>query len=166
MSIKYWKKKRIKQRRTTTATVLVCTLPLVSVAGTLCTLWTPLSHLNPSYAPSPLSSTIASLIPPPSFSFFPIIAACHFIVCAYLKYTLNKSPKNKLASEPPTPDLSSRSAERWFVVEGGTRRDGKVVDREWEREDVREVCSSDAKARIVGSGSFRSGEVSRRSYYG
>ena len=52
------------------------------------------------------------------------------------------------------------------MVEGGTRSDGKVVDREWEREDIREVYSSDAKALIVGSGSSRSGVVSRRSYYG
>jgi len=88
------------------------------------------------------------------------------MVCAYLRYTLNKSLKNKLASEPPTPDLSSRSAERCAVVEGGTRSDGKVVESKWERDDVRDAYSSDAKAFMVGSGSFKRGVVSRRSYCG
>ena len=52
------------------------------------------------------------------------------------------------------------------MVEGGTRRDGKVVEREWERADVREEYSSDAKVRIALSGSCNSGVVSRRSYCG
>jgi len=55
---------------------------------------------QPSYAPIPLTSTQRPT-PPPSLSFFSIISAFHFIACAYLKYTLSKSPKNKLASEPP-----------------------------------------------------------------
>lgn len=38
--------------------------------------------------------------------------------------------------------------------------------REWEREVVREVYSSEARERMVGSGSVRRGVVWWRSYYG
>ena len=66
------------------------------------------------------------------------------------------SARKRLDSEPPTPDLSSMSAPRWAVCEGGTRSRGKVsvtLLMSWE---VREVYSSRASARIDGSGSAKS----------
>lgn len=47
-----------------TEAALVWTLPLPSVAGTLCTRWMPLSYLSLPYTPSPLIVALPNLQPP------------------------------------------------------------------------------------------------------
>ena len=53
------------RRRTATVAAEVCCLPLDSVAGTRCTLWTPASFLRLSATPRPFTLAAASLMPPP-----------------------------------------------------------------------------------------------------
>ena len=59
---------------TATVAAEVCTLPLDSVVGTLCTLCTPLSYLSLENAPFPFMSTTASLMPLSPVSFNSMIS--------------------------------------------------------------------------------------------
>ena len=86
----------------------VCTRPLVSVFGTLCTLCTPLSYLSIPKAPLPCIETMASLIPPIPVSEESITLYFQFFLSAYLVYTRNKSAANNAASSPPVPALISK----------------------------------------------------------
>ena len=79
-------------------------------------------------------------------------------------YTLSRSVRKSVASEPPTPAFSSNSAEKNCVCEGGTSNAGNVVERYVDRPSLSVVNSSSAKERIVGSGSLSRGSVSSRDY--
>ena len=68
------------------------------------------------------------------------------------------------ASSPPAPAVNSSIAKTFEVDEGGMRSFGNfefrrvaIVAESWS-------CSSDAKARIDGSRSFKSVEASSRTY--
>jgi hypothetical protein len=55
---------------------------------------------------------------PPSESFWATTVAFQRCPIARWRYMRKRSARNMLASEPPTPDFSSISADRWEVVEG------------------------------------------------
>ena len=92
---------------TATVAVEVCILPLASVSGTLCTLWTPLSNFNLLYAPLPEIINDISLYPPNSVSFSFNTSNFQCFLSAYIEYILYKVPANSAASSPPAPPLIS-----------------------------------------------------------
>ena len=92
---------------TATVAVDVWILPLDSVSGTLCTLWTPLSNFNLLYAPFPVIIKVTSFIPPSSVSFKLTTSNFQRFFSAYILYILNKSAANNEDSSPPAPPLIS-----------------------------------------------------------
>ena len=156
-------------RPTKTATVLVCSLPFASVAGTRCTRCTPLSKRNLSYAPSPFISNIASLLPPPapaegSLGEKLTSSMVNPVSCARREYIRKSSERNSVLSSPPTPALNSINAEKCAVCDGGTNAEGKFAScsaRRWDNS----AYSSCARDRRSGSGSESREDVWFKSYW-
>src|SRR5882757_8547114 len=84
--------------------------PCVSVAGTRCTRWTPLSNLNRAKTPRPETSATISLNPPAVPSLVDRTSTFQRFRSAYLTYMRNRSPANRAASSPPVPARISRIA--------------------------------------------------------
>ena len=85
----------------------MCTLPLDSVVGTLCTLCTPLSYFSLENAPFPFINITASFMPLSPVSFSSMISVFQFFESAYMEYILRRSLPKSAASSPPVPALIS-----------------------------------------------------------
>ena len=93
---------------TATVAAEVWIRPAASVAGTLCTRWTPDSYLSREKAPSPSITTTASLIPPSPVSDESVTEVFHRLDSAYRPYMRKSSPAKSAASSPPVPARISR----------------------------------------------------------
>mmetsp|Transcript_6313 Transcript_6313/g.21660 ORF Transcript_6313/g.21660 Transcript_6313/m.21660 type:complete len:223 (+) Transcript_6313:651-1319(+) len=92
---------------TATVAVLVWTRPLLSVAGTRCTLWTPASNLSLLKTWSPFTSNTPSFTPPLSASFRLTTETFQPTFSQYIWYIRMRSPAQMQASSPPVPALIS-----------------------------------------------------------
>ena len=93
----------------------VCTLPLFSVGGTLCTLWIPDSLQKNCLGFSPVTSMSIDLLFSVTFVFI-------LLIFAYLTYTSESCFANNDESFPPSPGIieifrvSKRPPVRLFVL--------------------------------------------------
>ena len=104
---------------TATVTVLVCTRPCVSVAGTRCTRWTPLSNLSFRNTSWPLIPKMTSLNPPRSDVLASIGSTFQPCDSAYRMYMRCRSAENRADSAPPAPARISTIVSRESVGFGG-----------------------------------------------
>ena len=88
---------------TATVAAEVCRRPPVSVLGTRCTRWTPLSNFITPYTEVPFIENIISLNPPIPVPLLAIISRDQLFRSAYLLYIRKRSAANKAASSPPVP---------------------------------------------------------------
>ena len=151
-----------KLGKTSTVTVDVCVRPLLSVAGTRCTRWTPASLRNCSYAPGVSISRIASWSGAsepfgsdvPSAASYVNSLALRPWLAQYTWYMRSKSPAKSAASDPPAPGLISRRHGRSEKGCFGTRENVKALQADSSCFDVC-MISSDARERnsasVVGS---------------